>query len=150
MSKNDPNKYGTPVMITQGEHSRSIHDKRTWDMYGFKSRESLEDYIQKGTKFSSPGMMAMSILSDCQEMLMLMGSGQYTPENIRKHINVAKLLIDKAEEPARSLKRIHDALETEATGEELVAIVVEADRKAKILDQLNAIKGQQALKKDKK
>lgn len=157
---NDPNKYGTPVMVSQGEHSYSEEDKRTFDMYGFRTRKSFDEFVAQATRMQSPGMVAMSILSDCQEAMERetrtpqgVVETIYTRENIRKHINTAKYLIDKSEEDHRTILRLQNILGTKVEGTELVNMVIDLKGKSVVLDEYNKVlaertQGKRDLKKE--
>ena len=61
--------------------------------YGMSQDEIREQYMNSLTaRFSGLEMVAMSILSDCQEM-MAMGTGPASIEYVRKHMNIAKFIL---------------------------------------------------------
>ena len=63
--------------------------------YGMTEQDIRDQYINSITaKFSGLEMVAMSILSDCQEM-MAMGTGPRAVEHVRKQMNVAKFILSE-------------------------------------------------------
>jgi hypothetical protein len=71
--------------------------------YGMSEQDIREQYMNSITaKFSGLEMVAMGILSDCQEM-MSMGTGPRSVEHVRKQMNVAKFILSEmmeARQPA--------------------------------------------------
>ena len=71
--------------------------------YGMSEQAIREQYMNSITaKFSGLEMVAMGILSDCQEM-MAMGTGPRSVEYVRKQMNVAKFILSEmmeARQPA--------------------------------------------------
>jgi hypothetical protein len=71
--------------------------------YGMSEQDIREQYMNSITaKFSGLEMVAMGILSDCQEM-MAMGTGPRSVEYVRKQMNVAKFILSEmmeARQPA--------------------------------------------------
>lgn len=63
--------------------------------YGMSEADIREQYMESLTaKFSGLEMVAMGILSDCQEMLA-MGAGPRSVEYVRKQMNVAKFILSE-------------------------------------------------------
>jgi hypothetical protein len=63
--------------------------------YGMSEQAIREQYMNGITaKFSGLEMVAMGILSDCQEM-MAMGTGPRSVEYVRKQMNVAKFILSE-------------------------------------------------------
>jgi hypothetical protein len=61
--------------------------------YGMSEQAIREQYMNGITaKFSGLEMVAMGILSDCQEM-MSMGTGPRSVEYVRKQMNIAKFIL---------------------------------------------------------
>jgi hypothetical protein len=61
--------------------------------YGMTEQDIREQYMNSLTaRFSGLEMVAMGILSDCQEM-MAMGTGPHAIEYVRKHMNIAKFIL---------------------------------------------------------
>ena len=61
--------------------------------YGMSEAQIREQYMESITaKFSGLEMVAMGILSDCQEM-MSMGTGPRSVEYVRKQMNIAKFIL---------------------------------------------------------
>lgn len=61
--------------------------------YGMSEADIREQYMESITaKLSGLEMVAMGILSDCQEMLA-MGAGPRSVEFVRKQMNVAKFIL---------------------------------------------------------
>jgi len=61
--------------------------------YGMTENDIREQYMNSLTaRFSGLEMVAMGILSDCQEM-MAMGTGPGSIEYVRKHMNIAKFIL---------------------------------------------------------
>jgi hypothetical protein len=85
-------------MTTETYNALTEQEKRQVRMYGCteaQMREAVESSIT--FRFSGPGMMAMSLLSDCQEMV---GYGPYDSDTLaniledqRQTINRAKWII---------------------------------------------------------
>jgi hypothetical protein len=71
--------------------------------YGMSEQAIREQYMNGITaKFSGLEMVAMGILSDCQEMLA-MGAGPRSVEYVRKQMNIAKFILSEmmeARQPA--------------------------------------------------
>jgi hypothetical protein len=71
--------------------------------YGMSEAQIREQYMNSITaKFSGLEMVAMGILSDCQEMLA-MGAGPRSVEYVRKQMNIAKFILSEmmeARQPA--------------------------------------------------
>jgi hypothetical protein len=71
--------------------------------YGMSEQAIREQYMNGITaKFSGLEMVAMGILSDCQEM-MSMGTGPRSVEYVRKQMNIAKFILSEmmeARQPA--------------------------------------------------
>jgi len=63
--------------------------------YGMSEQAIREQYMNSITaKFSGLEMVAMGILSDCQEM-MSMGTGPRSVEYVRKQMNIAKFILSE-------------------------------------------------------
>lgn len=63
--------------------------------YGMSEEQIEDQYLNSITaRFSGLEMVAMSILSDCQEMLA-MGAGPRSVEYVRKQMNIAKFILSK-------------------------------------------------------
>lgn len=63
--------------------------------YGMSEADIREEYMESITaKFSGLEMVAMGILSDCQEM-MAMGTGPRSVEYVRKQMNIAKFILSE-------------------------------------------------------
>jgi hypothetical protein len=63
--------------------------------YGMTEQDIRDQYMNSITaKFSGLEMVAMGILSDCQEMLA-MGAGPRAVEHVRKQMNVAKFILSE-------------------------------------------------------
>ena len=63
--------------------------------YGMTEQDIRDQYMNSITaKFSGLEMVAMGILSDCQEM-MAMGTGPRAVEHVRKQMNVAKFILSE-------------------------------------------------------
>jgi hypothetical protein len=63
--------------------------------YGMSEAQIRQQYMESITaKFSGLEMVAMGILSDCQEMLA-MGTGPRSVEYVRKQMNVAKFILSE-------------------------------------------------------
>jgi hypothetical protein len=63
--------------------------------YGMSESAIREQYMNSITaKFSGLEMVAMGILSDCQEMLA-MGAGPRSVEYVRKQMNIAKFILSE-------------------------------------------------------
>lgn len=61
--------------------------------YGMTTADIREQYMNSLTaRCSGLEMVAMGILSDCQEM-MAMGTGPRSVEYVRKHMNIAKFIL---------------------------------------------------------
>lgn len=61
--------------------------------YGMSESDIREQYMSSMTaKLSGLEMVAMGILSDCQEMLA-MGAGPRSVEFVRKQMNIAKFIL---------------------------------------------------------
>lgn len=61
--------------------------------YGMSESDIREQYMNSMTaKLSGLEMVAMGILSDCQEMLA-MGAGPRSVEFVRKQMNIAKFIL---------------------------------------------------------
>ena len=61
--------------------------------YGMSEQAIREQYMNGITaKFSGLEMVAMGILSDCQEM-MSMGTGPRSIDYVRKQMNIAKFIL---------------------------------------------------------
>jgi hypothetical protein len=61
--------------------------------YGMSEQAIREQYMNGITaKFSGLEMVAMGILSDCQEM-MSMGTGPRSVDYVRKQMNIAKFIL---------------------------------------------------------
>ena len=70
--------------------------------YGMTEQDIREQYMESITaKFSGLEMVAMSILSDCQEMLA-MGAGPRSVEYVRKQMNIAKFILSEMMEAKRA------------------------------------------------
>jgi len=71
--------------------------------YGMSEQAIREQYMNGITaKFSGLEMVAMGILSDCQEM-MSMGTGPRSIDYVRKQMNIAKFILSEmmeARQPA--------------------------------------------------
>ena len=71
--------------------------------YGMSEQDIREQYMNSITaKFSGLEMVAMGILSDCQEM-MAMDTGPRSIDYVRKQMNVAKFILSEmmeARQPA--------------------------------------------------
>jgi hypothetical protein len=66
--------------------------------YGMSEQAIREQYMNGITaKFSGLEMVAMGILSDCQEMLA-MGAGPRSVEYVRKQMNIAKFILGEMTE----------------------------------------------------
>jgi len=67
--------------------------------YGMSQEDIREQYMESITaKFSGLEMVAMSILSDCQEMIAMKNRSIPTPmvdEAIRKQLNIAKFILSE-------------------------------------------------------
>ena len=71
--------------------------------YGMSEADIREQYMESLTaKFSGLEMVAMGILSDCQEMLA-MGAGPRSVEYVRKQMNVAKFILSEMMEEKRAV-----------------------------------------------
>lgn len=71
--------------------------------YGMSEADIREEYMNSITaKFSGLEMVAMGILSDCQEMLA-MGAGPRAVEYVRKQMNVAKFILSEMMEAKESV-----------------------------------------------
>ena len=63
--------------------------------YGMSEQAIREQYMNGITaKFSGLEMVAMGILSDCQEM-MSMGTGPRSIDYVRKQMNIAKFILSE-------------------------------------------------------
>jgi len=63
--------------------------------YGMSETQIREQYMNSITaKFSGLEMVAMGIMSDCQEMLA-MGAGPRSVEYVRKQMNIAKFILSE-------------------------------------------------------
>jgi hypothetical protein len=63
--------------------------------YGMSEQDIREQYMNSITaKFSGLEMVAMGIMSDCQEMLA-MGAGPRSVEYVRKQMNIAKFILSE-------------------------------------------------------
>jgi hypothetical protein len=63
--------------------------------YGMSEQAIREQYMESITaKFSGLEMVAMGILSDCQEMIA-MGTGPRSMEYVRKQMNIAKFILSE-------------------------------------------------------
>jgi hypothetical protein len=63
--------------------------------YGMSEQAIREQYMESITaKFSGLEMVAMGILSDCQEMIA-MGTGPRSMEHVRKQMNIAKFILSE-------------------------------------------------------
>ena len=63
--------------------------------YGMTEAQIREEYMKSITaRFSGLEMVAMGILSDCQEMLA-MGAGPRSVEYVRKQMNIAKFILSE-------------------------------------------------------
>lgn len=63
--------------------------------YGISEAQIREEYMNSTTaRFSGLEMVAMGILSDCQEMLA-MGAGPRAVEYARKQMNIAKFILSE-------------------------------------------------------
>lgn len=63
--------------------------------YGMSEAQIREQYMNSITaKFSGLEMVAMGIMSDCQEMLA-MGAGPRSVEYVRKQMNIAKFILSE-------------------------------------------------------
>lgn len=63
--------------------------------YGMSEEAIREQYMNSITaKFSGLEMVAMGILSDCQEM-MSMGTGPRSIDYVRKQMNIAKFILSE-------------------------------------------------------
>lgn len=70
--------------------------------YGMSEAQIREQYMESITaKFSGLEMVAMGILSDCQEM-MSMGTGPRSVEYVRKQMNIAKFILSEMMEARQS------------------------------------------------
>ena len=70
--------------------------------YGMTEQDIREQYMESITaKFSGLEMVAMSILSDCQEMLAI-GTGPRSVEYVRKQMNIAKFILSEMMEAKRA------------------------------------------------
>ena len=73
--------------------------------YGMSTEDIRKQYMQSITaKFSGLEMVAMGILSDCQEM-MAMGTGPRSIEYVRKQMNIAKFILSEMME-ARETEKV--------------------------------------------
>ena len=67
--------------------------------YGMSTEDIREQYMESITaKFSGLEMVAMSILSDCQEMISMKNPSIPTPmvdQAIRKQLNIAKYILSE-------------------------------------------------------
>jgi hypothetical protein len=69
--------------------------------YGMSEKDMRVQYMESFTaKAVGPEMVAMGILSDCQEMLD-MGTGPHSVEYVRKQINRAKFILSEMMEAKR-------------------------------------------------
>ena len=69
--------------------------------YGMSEQQIRDQYMNSITaKFSGLEMVAMGIMSDCQEMLA-MGAGPRSVEYVRKQLNVAKFILGEMMEAKR-------------------------------------------------
>ena len=71
--------------------------KREIRMYGV-TVEGMKEAVEQSItfRFTGPAMMAMSIMSDCQEMLQSDNAGQYDlmiAEDVRQALNRAKWIL---------------------------------------------------------
>ena len=77
--------------------SLSEQQKREVRMYGCTEAQMREAVEQSLTfRFSGPGMMAASLMSDCQEMLAHDNGGSYdfmVVEDVRQTLNRAKWIL---------------------------------------------------------
>lgn len=65
------------------------------NMYGMSVEDIREQYMNSITaKFSGLEMVAMGIMSDCQEMLAL-GAGPRSVDYVRKQMNIAKFILSE-------------------------------------------------------
>lgn len=63
--------------------------------YGMSLEDIREQYMESITaRLSGLEMVAMGILSDCQEMLA-MGAGPNSVEYVRKQMNIAKFILSE-------------------------------------------------------
>lgn len=79
-------------MIRDFKIRQRLEDERL--MFGCtlkELQESIEDSIT--FKFSGPAMVAVSMLSDCQELLAADGSQRGTRERVRQQMNCAKWVL---------------------------------------------------------
>ena len=87
------------LMIDTG---RDPMESKELAIYGMSVEDIEDQYMNSITaKFSGLEMVAMGILSDCQEM-MAMGTGPRSIEYVRKQMNVAKYILSKMMEAKRS------------------------------------------------
>jgi hypothetical protein len=74
-------------------------DRREIRMYGTTEDQMREAVEQSITfRFSGPAMMAMSLMSDCQEMIAHDNSGSYdfmVVEDVRQALNRAKWILSE-------------------------------------------------------
>ena len=72
------------------------------NMYGMSESDIREQYMNSITaKFSGLEMVAMGIMSDCQEMLAL-GAGPRSVDYVRKQMNIAKFILSELMDQRRS------------------------------------------------
>ena len=72
-------------------------------MYGITEQEIRMQYMESLTaKFSGLEMVVMSILSDCQEM-MVMGTGPRSVEYVRQQMNIAKFILCEMQDQKESV-----------------------------------------------
>jgi hypothetical protein len=72
------------------------------NVYGMSVEDIREQYMNSITaKFSGLEMVAMGIMSDCQEMLT-MGAGPRSVDYVRKQMNIAKFILSELMDQRRS------------------------------------------------
>lgn len=72
------------------------------NVYGMSVEDIREQYMNSITaKFSGLEMVAMGIMSDCQEMLN-MGAGPRSVDYVRKQMNIAKFILSELMDQRRS------------------------------------------------
>ncbi len=72
------------------------------NMYGMSKSDIREQYMNSITaKCSGLEMVAMGIMSDCQEMLA-MGAGPRSVDYVRKQMNIAKFILSELMDQRRS------------------------------------------------
>ena len=72
------------------------------NVYGMSESDIREQYMNSITaKCSGLEMVAMGIMSDCQEMLA-MGAGPRSVDYVRKQMNIAKFILSELMDQRRS------------------------------------------------